>query len=238
MSKFLDKSFLVDYRINKEIENYFKNNNINYIKTKKHTDLYEEIDGHPDIIACDLGDITVIEPKTYEKLESSLKNYNVLKGKTYLDEKYPKDIAYNVVFTNKYLIGNLEYTDDIIKEYAKDRNLEFINVKQGYTRCSTIPLSNDVFITSDKNIYHTLKSKNIYVYYLDIENIMLSNRYNGFLGGSCGVYDDEIIFFGSILKSNVYDNFDKIAKKHNIKYTNIFDSNLIDFGSMIGLYKI
>ncbi|MBF1051743.1 MAG: hypothetical protein HXL16_06005, partial [Peptostreptococcaceae bacterium] len=60
--------YLVDYRINKDVKNYLENNKIRYIKTIKNENLYEEINGHPDIVACNICGYTVIEEQTYNKI--------------------------------------------------------------------------------------------------------------------------------------------------------------------------
>ena len=235
MNKLSNKTFLVDFRIDEEIENELKKNDIEYIKTLKNENLYYEICGHPDIAACNLGDVTVIEPDTYNLLYEKIKNFNVIKGETILRSKYPYDIAYNFVVTGKYIIGKLNYMDNVVKKLAEKKGLEFINVKQGYARCSTISLPKDRFITSDSNIYETLISKNLKCYLIECQDIYLSERYNGFLGGSCLIYDDEIMFFGNIDSIGNGDILKKILKENHIKYYDINNLKLKDYGSMIKL---
>lgn len=223
--------YLVDYRINKYIKNYLENNKIRYIKTIKNENLYEEINGHPDIVACNICGYTVMEEQTYNKI--NIVNENIIIGKNKLTAKYPYDIAYNVISTNRYLIGKIDFVDENIKKIAKQNNLEFINVNQGYTKCSTISLPNDVFITSDKNIHDTLISKNLKSYYVYMNDIYLSERYNGFLGGCCSFIDDILVFFGSIEKAESSRYLKSILKENNINYININCDKLIDYGSMI-----
>jgi len=227
--------FLLDYRINNDIEEYFKKRNWNYIKTIDNKDLYKEISGHPDIVACTIGDTTVLEMKTYDILAEKLKYYNIVRGSAKLSAKYPFDIAYNVIATDKYLIGNLNYVDEVIIKIAKSKKLIFINVKQGYTRCSTIVIENDIFISSDIGIYNELKKNNIHVYYVKADDIILSDRYTGFLGGTCFYYNNEVIFFGNISKNNFYRKIKTILDSNKIKFTNVSDTKLIDYGSAIEL---
>ena len=117
-----------------------------------------------------------MEMKTYDILFEKLKYYNIVRGSAKLREKYPFDIAYNVIATDKYLIGKLNYVDESIIKIAKSKKLKFINVKQGYTRCSTIVIENDIFISSDIGIYNELKKNNIHVYYVKADDIILSDR--------------------------------------------------------------
>ncbi|MGP1569165.1 MAG: DUF6873 family GME fold protein [Peptoanaerobacter stomatis] len=235
MNKLSNKTFLVDFRIDEEIENELKKNDIEYIKTLKNENLYEEISGHPDISACNLGDVTVVDPDTYNLLYEQIKDFNIIKGETILRSKYPYDIAYNFIVTEKYIIGKLNYMDKVVRKLAEKKGLEFINVKQGYARCSTISLPKDRFITSDSNIYETLISKNLKCYLIECQDIYLSERYNGFLGGSCLIYDDEIMFFGNIDSIGNGDILKKILKENHIKYYDINNLKLKDYGSMIKL---
>lgn len=235
MNKLSNKTFLVDFRIDEEIENELKKNDIEYIKTLKNENLYYEICGHPDIAACNLGDVTVIEPDTYNLMYEKIKDFKIIKGETILRGKYPYDIAYNFVVTGKYIIGKLNYMDNVVRKLAEEKGLEFINVKQGYARCSTISLPKDRFITSDSNIYETLISKNLKCYLIECQDIYLSERYNGFLGGSCLIYDNEIMFFGDINSISTGDILKKILKENHIKYYDINNLKLKDYGSMIKL---
>ncbi len=57
------------------------------------------------------------------------------------------------------LIHNLKFTDDNLLSYEKHKIL--INVKQGYTKCSCLPVSKNALITSDVGIYNTLKNKRL-----------------------------------------------------------------------------
>ena len=227
---------LLDYRINKTIEEYFIRRNLKYIKTINNKNLYDEISGHPDIVACNIGETTVLEKKTYDCLSDKLKEYNIVRGSATLKGKYPFDIAYNVVATDKYLIGNLNFVDEVVIRLAKRKNLKFINVKQGYTRCSTLVVNNDIFITSDTNIYNELMRNNIRVYYIKADDITLSKRYTGFLGGAGFCYKHKLHFFGNIEKNNFFEELKTILDINCIEYKTLFDGKLTDYGSAIEIY--
>ena len=228
--------YLVDYKIDYRFENYLKNNKIDYLKTFKYERLYEEINGHPDIIACHIGNTTIIEPIIYDKIKDILYGYDIIKGKTKLSSNYPNNIAYNVVITNNSLIGKLDNIDENILKIAKQKNLELINVNQGYARCSTVTI-NEIIITSDISIYNILKQKDEKVYYIPIRDIFLSERYYGFIGGASAVIDNKLIFFGNIEKSICFKEIKEILDRHKIEYDIAFDDRLCDYGSMITLNK-
>ena len=50
-------------------------------------------------------------------------------------------IAFNVVIISGILFHNLKYTDRGIVEYCEQKGIRMVNVKQGYTKCSCLPVS-------------------------------------------------------------------------------------------------
>ena len=63
-----------------------------------------------------------------------------------LSTNYPNDIALNAVMIGKNIICNKKYTDKYIIEYATNNNLNIIDVKQGYSKCSVVPISHNAII--------------------------------------------------------------------------------------------
>lgn len=231
-------NFIADYRL----EKYLKRDK-RFLFTIKNKDLYYEIDGHPDIFACDLGEVVIIEPNFYEqkiKDIKSLSNKKIVKGKTSLKEKYPYDIAYNFVKVGRYFIGNINAMDSVLKEYALKMNLKLIDVKQGYAKCSVLKIDEKNIITSDDSIYNSLtKIKEIDSIKISQKGIFLSDRYDGFIGGASAVFNGIIYFFGNIKKLDDYKKINDFLNQKNIKYKNLlkdinkFEDKLWDFGGFI-----
>ena len=67
------------------------------------------------------------------------------------------------------LIHNLNFTDKKILDYCKDKKT--INVKQGYTKCSILPVKEKAIITNDKGIYDTLKNEDFDILLLPFGDI-------------------------------------------------------------------
>ena len=103
--------------------------------------------------------------------------------------------------------------------------------RQGYSRCSVVPMG-DKILTSDYGIYKTLKDK-IEVVLLSEENIPLDGFDNGFLGGTCGFFENTLIFNGNIEKLNSYETIKMEAKKSGIKLLYPNNCDLFDTGSLI-----
>ena len=67
---------------------------------------------------------------------------------------YPDDIKFNAFIISDHLVGNTEHISGEIRKHANNGGIKQANVKQGYSKCSTVVLENAV-ITADSGIYKT-----------------------------------------------------------------------------------
>lgn len=230
---------IVDGRIDEEIENNLKILGLNIIKTIKCEEVDESISFHPDIVIHPINHNTlVIAPNVFDYYVDKLKHMgiNVIRGETFLGSKYPEDIAYNVGRLSGVAIHNFKYTDEVLKFYLKKENLDFINVNQGYTKCSLAVVNEDSGITADFQIYKKLKSLGYNILLIEQGHILLKGQKYGFIGGTNGTLCNE----KSIISGNVigHPNKEKILNFfHENKIDLIFLSqkNILDIGTIITL---
>src|SRR5690606_17541261 len=124
-------------------------------------------------------------------------------GKT-LSRNYPEDIAYNVARIGRYAVHNLQHTDQVLKYYLEEADIEFIHVNQGYSKCSTAVLNEHMALTSDISIHEKLTSYNITCLYINPEVIILNGYNHGFIGGCTGLINEKIFLStGKILDKNI-----------------------------------
>jgi hypothetical protein len=110
-------------------------------------------------------------------------------------------------------------------------NREIIHVKQGYTRCNLIPLGNNRFITSDKGIEKTLLQYGLEVLYVDPDGILLPGFNHGFIGGTCGVWQNKLFFIGSL---KYFPEGQKIKDfVTGMEIIELYDGSLFDGGSIL-----
>ena len=136
---------------------------------------------HPDLVFCKLGPWKVFEGDS---------------GK--LSPKYPGDVIYNGCSTGKYFIHNLKYTDPGLLDSAREAGLELINVRQGYGRCSILPIDEDSIITYDKGIAIVCEDAGLNVLRVAPGHVALPGYDEGFIGGTAGRVGDEILFNGDL----------------------------------------
>ena len=220
----------VDYRTTENEINSLKKLNYDVIKIPKDNNLYEAINGHTDIQLNILNKNTIIINKNINLSFKELlktKNINFIESNSTLSSKYPSNISLNAYITDNYLVHNLKFTDKKILDYCK--NKKTINVNQGYTKCSILPLREKVIITNDTGIYNTLKNEGFDILLLPFGDIELSGFNYGFIGGVGGmISNDSMAFFGSLDNYAFGNEVKKFLYKYDIKPIYLSNTKLID----------
>ena len=144
------------------------------------------------------------------------KDYNIILCKNNTDGKYPHCVALNCLYISGKLYGREEAIDVSVKNYCKGNGIEIVDVKQGYTRCSTAVIGKNSAI-------------------IDSGSIRLNGYDYGFIGGACTMIDDgTVAFFGDI---KTHPNFRKIERFciiHNVKIINLAENKpLTDVGGAV-----
>ena len=193
---------------------------------------------HADIQLCRIDNHFFVHPlfdqKTFEKINNNAK---VTRCGKFLSELYPSDASYNVCYTGKYLIHNLNYTAPEILTFCKSRNITSIHINQGYARCSILPVNAEAVITADKKSADILKKSVIDVLLIQNGFIKLEGFKYGFIGGCCGISGDRIFFTGNLNKHPDEDKILSFINKYG-KKAEFLSEELIDIGSIFFLNQI
>lgn len=212
---------------------YFKSfladQNIEFIETIDNPNLDMRIADHPDLSLYALDkDNIIVAAEVFDYYKNKLTGKNMIKGSS-VSEKYPKDSIYNLLRFKDFYIHN-DFTEENIERILKERNYKNLFVKQGYSRCSIIPLRESL-LTSDYGIYKALKDK-VNIILLDNDKIELDGFDQGFIGGTCGLVQGKLIFTGDISRHKSFDIIKKACDRENIDiiYPEI---PLVDLGSLI-----
>ncbi|KAJ50748.1 hypothetical protein CTM_16342 [Clostridium tetanomorphum DSM 665] len=233
------KHIIVDYRIESEEQTNLLKLGYKILKCPHSDSLYETVCGHPDMLMHIIDDKNIIVHKNMEiEFINTLKslNYNVLLSFSELTDKYPYDIILNAVSLKNFFMHNIKYTDKFLLEKVNHKKI--ISVNQGYTKCSTAIIKNEAIITSDKMIASVMSKENIDVLLLPPGDIILPGLDYGFIGGCCGMIEENIIAFYGNLNHYIYGtevmNF---LYKHNVKPVFLREGKLVDRGSIYTIEK-
>ncbi len=230
---------IVDGRIDEEIENNLNKFGFKIIKTIKCEGVGESVAYHPDIVMHPINHHSlVVAPNVFDYYEDKLSGMGIklLKGETVLDCKYPDDIAYNVGRLSGIAIHNFKYTDEILKFYLKKEGLDFINVNQGYTKCSLSVVGEDSGITADHQIYKKLTSFGYKILLIEPGHIELEGQKYGFIGGTNGSNcNGESMISGSLNEHPNREEIFRFFDENKIKLHFLSQKKILDIGTIITL---
>lgn len=233
---------MVDYRIENETESFLLNMGIELIKTVPCHELYEAINGHPDILMHPLGDERIIlAPNIFDRMapEFAKKGFAVTKGVTWLARNYPGNIAYNVLRIGKLAFHNTKHTDPEILKALEENRTQLIHINQGYSKCSVCVLDEYHIITSDYKIAETVKAHGIDCLLIKSGGIGLIGMNYGFIGGASGLLAEKCIAFtGNI---GQHEDGEKILEYINncgFTYIALNSGGMTDIGSIIPLLHV
>jgi hypothetical protein len=229
--------------------------------------VYPAIASHADIYMCRVKDTLLIddsiitEPSLKEEymeiIESQAENpiipaFSTDDGVGHIvfemggiGYDYPDDVPYNAVATERFFIHNTELTSPALLDRARFAGLQIINVNQGYTRCSCLPVGNRAVITADEGIARTLRAVNAMILEEDpdsddtIDILLIRKGYihlegfeYGFIGGTAGTVDNCIYFNGDLTEHPDSDLIINFIENRGFKPVWFPDEPLTDIGSI------
>jgi len=197
--------------------------------------VYEAIAGHPDIFITQIENLVVISPNLPDKFKILINKHKVnsVEGELPIGNKYPETARYNAASTDQYIIHNLAISD--IQLLKASQGKTSIQVPQGYTRCNLVVLNENKMITTDKGIQKALISAGMDVMLVRSEGILLPGFSYGFIGGTCGIVENKILFLGS-LKHHIDGNaIEAFIRKTGFEILELYDGPLFDGGGIFFL---
>ncbi len=208
---------------------------VKVITTKPHINLPMQVAHHPDMQFLHIkDDKCVVIDKNMDFL-SKLKNigFSIIEAENNYSQEYPFDIGLNCIVLNGHVIGKIDYIDNCIK--TELQNYKFINVSQGYTKCSVCIVDEHSLITEDESIYKKLKN-DFDVLKIESNNVELKGYNCGFFGGCTGLIDKNLLAINGELKYHKScKNITAFLKHRNVEFIELKAGNLTDIGSILPL---
>lgn len=205
------------------IKEYLKELGTESITAPVCTALNSELKYHPDIV---LNNAT--QGVWYCAGHTNM-NKLLTKGRAEFADKYPKDCAYNCFIIDGVLYGGKNVAKEI-KKHAENH----LVIAQGYTKCSTVILSSESFITSDVSVYKALVSQGKNVLKVTNDGILLNGYSCGFIGGCTGVLGNKILsVMGNAKLLADYDLIHNFCKNIGYEIVSLSNSQPYDYGGIL-----
>lgn len=230
---------IIDGRADKEIVTNLEKNNITVVKSIECKEIDSNISYHPDMVMHPISyDTIVVAPDVYYYYKETLSplGIKVIKGDTVLNKKYPNDIAFNVARLKDIAVHNFRFTDEVLKFHLKKQNIQLLNIKQGYSKCSLAIINESSGITSDKIMHKKLVENGYDVLLIEPGYIKLQGYDYGFIGGACGNLSKNNILFSGVFENHPdYSRIVSFTESKNVKITLLSNEQVIDIGTIITL---
>ena len=191
------------------------------------------VSAHSDVLYRKLNKNTIMISGCQNRNLQLLKlwGYTVIKCDE-LSPGYTTESYLNFIINDSFIIRNHKTAIELDNSYITNKKI--IDVKQGYTSCSTIQVTENAYITDDENIYGTLIMYGIDCLKIKKGDIELCGYNYGFIGGaSVKLKEDSILFFGNINDTTDKNNVIEFLNKYNIEAVFIEGKKLKDIGSAL-----
>ena len=215
-----------------------KDRNIQVVPVTRCTHLAKPVASHADMQLCYVGNGRAFVAQEAIALQPKLQELGIT---TQIIQKpltaiYPHDILLNCLFLNQHCFGLQSNVAQEILDFCKDHSIEFVNCKQGYTRCSVAVAGDNLAITADRTLHKILMSHQIECLLIEPGGISLPGYSTGFIGGCCGLIDNNLLAFAGDLKNYVQgEKIIEFLNRHQVEYVCLHSGNLTDVGGIIPL---
>ncbi len=189
---------------------------------------------HADLHLLHLGGRKIVlsleQRNNAEKLTEL--GFDVQVPDTPLGDKYPADVPLNAALFGNYAILNLRTVCPNIDFSGRT----LIPVRQGYTKCSVVPVTENAIITDDVSIASAAEKSGLAVLLVSKGDVVLRGREYGFIGGCCGlVAPDTMLFNGSLASHKDGEKIRAFLSSFGVRAEEAGDFPLTDIGSILPL---
>ncbi len=220
----------------KAVMDFFKSEGISVISNQANIDIDPAVSFHTDMAVLHTGKYNIILDKRQSVLREKLTvlGFSVTETSEKIKGSYPSDIKLNIALIGNYAFGNFKYNDKNALSLLDDKT--FAPVKQGYTKCSVLVVSENAAITDDESIYRKMIEKGIDGLLISKGDISLSGHDYGFIGGASGkISENEVVFFGDITRHRDFYLISAFLQKHGCSFRCTDNGMLRDIGGIIPL---
>ena len=147
---------------------------------------------------------------------------------------YPSETLLNSLLFGNLLVGgtaSLGYLESF------ETKCSAVPVKQGYARCSVIPVTEKAAITADKGIAAALQALGIEILLIRPETgILLKGYQYGFIGGCCGkISAHELAFCGDFNQLEQHREIEQFLARYDVVPVSLTQEPVQDIGGILTL---
>ncbi len=211
-----------------DILNELKRHGFYPILLPESTHLQKPVAAHADMLVHRLGkDLLCAKYYAKENPDVFIGDDVILTEEAH-HEQYPYDILFNCFEYKNTLYGRLQYLSEYIKKYCTERKMSFVDLKQGYAKCSCI-VTPEVCITDDESVARSVEG----CVKIRREGIRLPGYSGGFIGGASFYHNGTVYFFGGLGNHPDGEIIRKTLTQVGIGAVELSKEQLIDLGGAV-----
>ncbi|HOA85658.1 MAG: hypothetical protein GX057_04960 [Clostridiales bacterium] len=193
---------------------------------------------HPDMLLFILGgmllthrDYYKIAKREIDQIKSAGRLELVLSDEP-VGDKYPQDVLFNAAPVGRFVFGRADSLSRHISEIAVQTGAQIVDVRQGYTRCSTVIVGESAIITQDRGIAKCAQKCGIDLLLVRPGHVRLDGYDSGFIGGASGTCSDKVFFCGSLDTHPDGEPIRSFCSAHGKKAVSLGEGGLFDAGTL------
>ena len=231
---------LLDHRAPKEIEDSLLKKGYGVLRLPSYPRLPHPVSAHADLllffapeeILCTKGYFEMAKELLFEIAAKAQKPLRLIEEE--LGATYPQDVPLNAALVGERLFCNP-------KTVARRIRVSLLNeqtacVKQGYTKCSILPVGERALITEDVSIAAAARENGLEVLRIEKGHVSLPGYDTGFLGGaaSCSPYqkNGEILFCGDLFSHPQAKEIQAFCHARGYTVSSLGTGALLDVGTL------
>ena len=228
-----------DYRLPIPVKKRLMECENQVIQLPPHPTLPAPVASHPDMLLFFTSD-TLYCAKSYRQIAkqeldliSSALSLEIKCIEAELGNRYPLDVPLNAAPIGWKLLCHPKHT---AAELRAQKDYTVIPVRQGYAKCSILPVGDSALITEDPSIARAARKNHIEVLQVRQNCVRLKGYATGFLGGAASFapFGDsrEILFCGSLDTHPDAARIREFCLSHGYHTVSLSDEPLYDVGTM------
>lgn len=230
---------LLDSKIPHEAVKALQERGFSILKLPPHPALPTPIASHPDMLVFFAPDAIFCTESYASIAKKELQTLSAACNKpirTILQkygDRYPHDILLNAAPIGKRLFCLRGHTATELTEHP---DFKICSVRQGYAKCSTVPVGEHALITEDPSIAAVAESEGLEVLRVAQNAVRLEGYSTGFLGGASSFSPyrglSELFFCGSLDSHIDAKRISTFAAEHGFESVSLASFPLTDVGTM------
>lgn len=231
---------LLDHRVPQAAEAALAEKGYKVIRMPSHPSLPSPVAAHADLllffapeeILCTKAYFNIAGDRLFEIANTAKKPLRLIEDE--LGDTYPNDVFLNAAILGDTLFCNPKTVAKRILISLSQK--EIVSVKQGYTKCSILPVGDRALITEDVSIADLGSNHGFDALLIEKGHVALPGYDTGFLGGasSFSPYREtsEIFFCGDLESHPNAKEIRAFCKRHQKTPISLGDFPLLDAGTI------